>query len=179
MEKDSRLTKAGVSGSTVVREGFRNFTKECANCSKRHPFKSMTSAKKAETLGTFCKSCSAKRNIQRYNGVIQEEFGVRLSWLRTFKVGAEARGLVFDIQAKDIRDLYDEQEGFCALSGQHINLPLSSRYDTVTASIDRIDNSKGYTQGNIQLVHKRVNMLRGPLSVEDFIELCKMVAEYN
>lgn len=178
MAKDPRLEKIGVS-STIIREGPRNFTKECANCGDRHPFQSMPSAKRAEVLGTLCKPCSSKRNFKRYNGEIQEEFGVRLSWLRTYKVGAEARGLVFQIKAKDIRNLYEEQEGLCALSGQPINLPLSSRYASVTASVDRIDNSRGYTQDNIQLVHKRINMLRGSLSVEDFVELCKMVAEYS
>lgn len=178
-KKDPRLARAGVSGSTIVKEGVRQYTKACANCGKPHPFRSLPAAKRAETLGTFCKSCSAKRNFQRYNGVVQEEFGVRLSWLRTYRVGADARGLTFNITAKDIRQLYDEQEGLCALSGQPINLPLSSRYASVTASIDRIDNSSGYTKENIQLVHKKINMLRGALGVEDFVDLCKMVAEYN
>jgi hypothetical protein len=178
-KKDPRLARAGVSGSTVVKEGVRHYTKECANCGQRHPFRSLPAAKKAETLGTFCKPCSAVRNISRYNGKVKEEFGVRLSWLRTYEVGAKSRGLLFQINAKDVRELYDEQEGLCALSGLPILLPLSSRYASVTASIDRIDNSKGYTKNNIQLVHKKVNMLRGPMSVEDFVDICKMVAEYN
>jgi len=179
MVKDYKLEKAGVEGSTIVREATRKYTKECAKCGTRHPFRSLPAAKRAENLGTFCKSCSSKRNFERYNGVVKEEDGVRLSWLRTYKIGAKARGLDFNITAGDIRKLYDEQEGICALSGQPILLPQSSKYQSVTASIDRIDNSKGYISDNIQLVHKRINILRGALSVEDFVELCKMVAEYN
>ena len=169
----------GVRPSTIVREGVRNYTKECPSCGGRHSFCSMPSARRAEALKTLCKSCSAKRNIQRHNGMVKEEFGVRLSWLRTYYVGAKARGLAFDLTAKDIRDLYDEQQGLCALSGQPIFLPLSSKYASVTASVDRIDNSKGYTRENVQLVHKHINMLRGPMQVDEFIALCKMVADYN
>ena len=167
------------STSTIVREGVKRYTKKCANCGERHPFRSMPAAKRAEVLGTFCKACSAVRNISKYNGKVQEEFGVRLSWLRTYQVGAKARGLCFKISAKDVREIFDAQEGLCALSGQPINLPLSSKYSSVTASIDRIDNTRGYTKENIQLVHKKINILRGAMSVEDFVDLCKMVAEYN
>ena len=178
-KQDARISRVGVSGSTIVREGRRKFTKKCANGGARHPFRSFSSATRAEKLKTFCKSCSAVRNIQRYNGKVREEFGVRLSWLRTYHVGAKARGLSFEIEAKDVRELYDEQQGLCALSGQPIILPLSSKYASVTASIDRIDNSIGYIRSNVQLVHKQVNMLRGSLCVDDFIHLCKMIADYN
>lgn len=165
--------------STIVREGSRKFTKECPECFSRHPFRSKPAAKRAEKLGTLCKSCSAKRNFKKYNGEVKEEFGVRISWLKTYQTGAKGRGLVFDICAKDIRELFDEQEGLCALSGQPIQLPKNSKYSTVTASIDRIDNTKGYLKDNIQLVHKKINMLRGSLEVDEFISLCKMVSEYN
>lgn len=45
-----------------------------------------------------------------------------------------------------------------------------------TASIDRIDNDKGYTEDNVQLVHKDVNMMRGSLDDEKFKQLCIKIA---
>jgi hypothetical protein len=170
MAKDPRLERVGVSGVHIV---------DCPNCGEERTYRRKTLATKAVRLGTICKSCSSKRNFKKYNGEVQEEFGVRLSWLKTYETGAKARGLCFDITAKDVRELMDIQDGLCALSGQPIRFPLSSKFSTVTASIDRIDNSKGYTKDNIQLVHKKINMLRGKLGVEEFVDLCKMVAEYN
>lgn len=32
---------------------------------------------------------------------------------------------------------------------------------------------------NVQLVDKKINMMKGTLSNEEFIDLCKKVAEYN
>ena len=46
-------------------------------------------------------------------------------------------------------------------------------------SIDRIDSFKGYEKDNIQLVDKRINMMKGSLSNEEFIELCTKVADFN
>ena len=57
------------------------------------------------------------------------------------------------------------------MTGMHISL----EYKEQTASFDRIDNSKGYEVGNIQWVHKEINMMRGTLSVDRFIELCEFV----
>ncbi len=178
-KKDSRLARAGVSESTIVREGVKNYTKECPSCGTRHPFRSMPSAKRAEQMGTLCKICSSTKTIERYNGVVKEEHGIRTSWLKSFERGAKARALVFDINEAEVARLYKEQEGLCALSGIPITLPNSSKFSDITASIDRVDNTIGYTPSNIQLVHKKINMLRGSLSVEEFITLCKAVSEYN
>lgn len=47
------------------------------------------------------------------------------------------------------------------------------------ASLDRIDNTKGYVAGNIQWVHKAINLMKLDLVQKDFINWCKKVAENN
>jgi len=42
-----------------------------------------------------------------------------------------------------------------------------------TASLDRIDSTKGYTLDNIQWVHKTLNRLKMNLDNQEFIEWCK------
>lgn len=74
-------------------------------------------------------------------------------------------------------DLFLKQEKKCALSGIDITIGLASRYNT--ASIDRIDSSKGYEPGNIQWVHKHINFMKRTYSQGYFIDMCKLVAEYN
>ena len=48
-----------------------------------------------------------------------------------------------------------------------------------TASLDRIDSSKGYTKDNVQWVHKDINYIKRDLSDSEFITLCKKVATHR
>lgn len=76
-------------------------------------------------------------------------------------------------------DLFLKQDRKCALSGLELTLPLnetSRAYSQSTASVDRIDSSKGYIPGNIQWVHKRINLMKNKLDNNYFIELCINVA---
>nr|QBK86123.1 MAG: Zn-finger protein [Marseillevirus LCMAC101] len=45
-------------------------------------------------------------------------------------------------------------------------------------SVDRIDSSKGYSLENIQLVGQKVNIIKGDLQTEDFVEFCRKVVNY-
>lgn len=44
-----------------------------------------------------------------------------------------------------------------------------------SASLDRIDSSKGYEQGNVQWVHKDINNMKQSFSQDKFIDWCKKV----
>lgn len=90
----------------------------------------------------------------------------------------KSRTLPFTITLEYVWDLYQKQEGKCALTGWPITVELSSKQkSTRTASLDRIDSSRGYEPGNVQWVHKDVNQMKWTLSAERFIEVCKVVAE--
>ena len=47
------------------------------------------------------------------------------------------------------------------------------------ASLDRIDSTKGYEIGNVQWIHKKLNIMKQNLSDLDFIEWCKKVSDYQ
>ena len=49
----------------------------------------------------------------------------------------------------------------------------------ITASLDRIDSLKGYTEDNVQWVHKHINFMKGSLSENKFIEYCKLIVKNN
>jgi len=74
-------------------------------------------------------------------------------------------------------NLFIQQERKCALSG--VDLVISLEPNIGTASIDRIDSSKGYIKGNIQWVHKHINYMKNKFTQNYFLELCKRIAEYN
>lgn len=72
--------------------------------------------------------------------------------------------------------LFQEQGGVCALSGVPLSFVPGSPN---TASLDRIDSSGDYTLENVQWVHKSVNLMKNVLPQEDFIALCRAIADHN
>lgn len=88
------------------------------------------------------------------------------------KRNAEQRGLIININQKYILDLYNKQNGECSLSGKKIDLVTHGKNK---ASLDRIDSSKGYIEGNVQWVHKDVNMMKLNWPEIYFIELCQNI----
>jgi len=60
------------------------------------------------------------------------------------------------------------------LSG--LDLTCSGDFNDINASLDRIDNSKGYIIDNVQFVHKDINIMRGTLSMERFTDLCNLIS---
>lgn len=73
-------------------------------------------------------------------------------------------------------ELFLKQDKKCALSGMDLKIGRGPAYN---ASIDRIDSSKGYEEGNIQWVDKTINFMKRTYSQELFINMCKKVAENN
>lgn len=76
----------------------------------------------------------------------------------------------------DIADIYEAQNGKCALTGWSVVFPEIGHPQEADASLDRIDSTKPYQKDNIQIVHKLVNMMKSKYSQEQFVEVCKAVA---
>lgn len=72
-------------------------------------------------------------------------------------------------------DLFEKQNGRCKLSD--IELRFGSTTQNNTASLDRIDSSKGYIEGNVQWVHKDINFMKRTYDQHYFISLCRRVTE--
>jgi hypothetical protein len=91
------------------------------------------------------------------------------------------RVIPFEITIEQVWELFQKQKGKCALSGVEIHFPeKSTRYGgDCTASLDRIDSSKGYTIDNVQWVHKIVNLMKMNLPQDEFIKWCKLIAAFQ
>lgn len=121
-------------------------------------------------IDRICKWCSNKDNHPQ-----GEYRGFRVSWWNKYELSAKARNLNWDISIDNGADLFEAQNGRCALTG--LELTCSGDFSDITASLDRVDNSKGYIIDNIQFVHKEVNMMRGTLSLERFLEICNLISD--
>lgn len=93
--------------------------------------------------------------------------------IRISKLTNKGRTLMNTITHSDLLTLYAKQGGRCALTGWELT-PLVKCKNTI--SIDRIDNSKGYTIDNIQLVAAQANRAKNKWTNDEFIELCRAVA---
>jgi hypothetical protein len=72
-------------------------------------------------------------------------------------------------------ELFLKQNRRCAYTNKE--LKIANKPEENTASIDRIDSSKGYVKGNIQWVHKHVNIMKNIFTDQYFVETCKIIAQ--
>lgn len=92
---------------------------------------------------------------------------------------AKERRLEFAITIEYAWNLFLGQTRKCALTGMDIAFASASGGNDGTASLDRIDSSRGYVKDNVQWVHKDVNELKWDKSVPRLIELCRMVVSHH
>ena len=95
------------------------------------------------------------------------------------KSGAKRRHISFNVDETYLYNLLMNQDKKCKLSGVYIRLPSYHHDYNRTASIDRLDCNKCYEPGNVQWVHKRINMMKYIHNNSDFIQWCKLIANYQ
>jgi hypothetical protein len=74
-------------------------------------------------------------------------------------------------------DLMKKQEGRCALTGLKMLLDDEPGDDQCRYSLDRIDSSRHYELGNLQVVCKFVNQWKGAMANEEFKRLIAKIRE--
>lgn len=110
----------------------------------------------------------SKSSIWKGAGVVSSTYYSQIKW------SAKQRGIALDVDIYYIADLLDKQNHTCALTG----LPLTPpKIDDNSASLDRIDSTLPYKEGNLQWLHKSVNKMKDIFSQEYFIEMCNKVAQ--
>lgn len=149
---------------------INRFVKNCPDCGAEQTYGRSDHYKQAVEGNWRCKSCSNRDNTFRGKYEL-----IPITWFNTKMRGGVSRGFTWDLTIQDIWEMFLAQEGQCALSG----LPISWSETglTATVSIDRIDNSEGYIKGNVQLLHKDINMMKHAFEQDYFTQLCRKVAE--
>ncbi len=116
---------------------------------------------------TSCKCNQYKKGDKVYNYTGYKEI-TGTKW-NSIKNNALNRNLEFNISKEFIWSLFLKQNKKCSFTD------ISISYKDGTASIDRIDNDKGYNKDNVTIVHKDINLMRNKLNVEYFIKMCELV----
>lgn len=84
-----------------------------------------------------------------------------------------------DIDMNYIWDLFLQQKRRCVLTNIELTFPKnngSKAKRESTASLDRIDSDMGYVRGNVQWVHKHINIMKNIYKLPYFLDMCKKVA---
>lgn len=132
---------------------------------------------KGHTKSCGCESHPSKSTHKSWKGY-QE---IPLDFYTTIKRNADRRNVNFDITIEYLWTILIRQEKKCALSGLPLEFGRVTRdRKGKTLSVDRIDSNKGYIEGNVQWVHKQVNIMKNNLNEDEFIKLCDLIVKkYN
>jgi hypothetical protein len=120
----------------------------------------------------FTYSKTTGENNYRFRGYK----GIRAGFWNSYVTRAAERSLEFSVTKEYAWDLFEKQGRMCALSGVPLMLGTSKKSSPTTASLDRINPNLGYVEGNLQWVHKTLNIMRMALPMLEFIEWCHRVA---
>lgn len=93
--------------------------------------------------------------------------------------GAEKRNIEITLTIEQAWKLFIKQNGKCAISGLELKLKINSSKGLSTASLDRIDSTKGYTLENSQWVHKNINIMKNTLDQKQFVSYCYIITNNN
>ncbi len=115
----------------------------------------------------------------KYNNSTEyKEISTNFSYLSNIKYIAKEKCLEFNLDNEFLINLFNKQCGKCIYSGINLNLNKTDKLER-TASLDRIDSSKGYIKGNVQWVHKDVNKMKMEHSEEKFLKWIEIIYKYN
>ena len=84
--------------------------------------------------------------------------------------GAKRRGIDFNLSAEYLKSIYPA-DGKCPILKTKFKNEFNSKKRDFIASVDRIDNSKGYIEGNVVWISYRVNLIKRDANADLIIKI--------
>jgi|JI10StandDraft_1071094.scaffolds.fasta_scaffold127106_2 hypothetical protein len=189
--------------SKYTKDGYNNC---CKHCVKRTKARDIPTYKNEKLLCTSCgnykeecefgnHSYKIHRNCKdtkckvcrKIDLEIKKERKVRKSDLwKIFKMRfkstetrAKNKNLVLNFDINYLFDLWEKQNGLCALSNVKMSTLINAGKISTNVSIDRIDNKQGYTKDNIQLVCSVINQMKNDSLQDEFLDFCEKISDFN
>lgn len=93
-------------------------------------------------------------------------------WLDSVKHRASRKGLEFDLTVDDL-----QIPDFCPVfpTIQLAKIRSNAKQDVNSATVDRVNNAKGYIKSNCQIISWRANQLKRNASPEELLAIAKYV----
>lgn len=164
-----------ISEHSKTRNGHYRYTCQCECGNTSNVL--LTHLIQGNTLSCGCSMIKSGEAHTQWDGVGEISGNFWYNHIIRSANGAKGRAVLeLSISKEYAWELFLKQERKCALTNIEIQFPLTYSDKTYTVSLDRIDSSIGYVEGNVQWVHKDINMMKNKYNNEYFIEMCKMVA---
>ena len=93
--------------------------------------------------------------------------------IKDAKYHSKTRGLKFALSNRDLFGILKKQKNRCAYS----NIKFNNLY--MRPSLDQIVPRRGYLVGNVQVLHKKINVMKSNFSEKYFFNLIKLVFEFR
>lgn len=145
---------------------------ECISCDEKYNLSSDVIIKNIGGC-VFC----VRKNAPKGNESSSWRGGKYISskFLSNVKHGARKRNIDCVVTIDELDKLWEAQDGRCV----YTNRELTLSGDDCTASLDRIDSNEGYYLGNVQFVHKTVNVMKWALPEEEFLGFIEEIYGYR
>jgi hypothetical protein len=114
------------------------------------------------------KSCGCSRT-PKLSSVHHKYFG-------SYRRGAKKRGYSFELTEGQCSELFIQDCFYCGASPSTVVRLPKNALPFLCNGIDRVDNSKGYEEGNVVACCNRCNKAKHTMTAADFVALCSRVA---
>jgi hypothetical protein len=152
----------------------------CNNCGKENVDVRPQALLRGATTSCGCRRDLYITNSGKNNKHYKGYEGLNGTYWGKIKKRAENRGHTLIVSIEYAWNLYLQQDCKCALTGLPIGFGVAianRKSSDTTASLDRIDSSKEYVEGNVQWVHKNINIMKNVYDQDYFIHLCELVTK--
>lgn len=132
------------------------------------------------TVEEFLIVCKLVCNPLTDHSHFYEQKNIHKSVFTKILYSAKKRNINFSIKESNIIELYNKQNGLCAITGKQLYLPQTYKeFKTTQISLDRINSSKPYTKENIQWICKDINMSKGKIDLDEYKNNCELILKYQ
>jgi len=118
------------------------------------------------------------RKPGRKKGEGLDEFSPFRRTLGRIKSRAKSTNKEMNLDLEYLKELWDNQKGICPYTGWKLILQTTmneKEFVVNLASLDRIDNSKGYIKGNVRYVSIIYNYCRNSFSDDDVLKFAEAI----
>ncbi len=102
-----------------------------------------------------------------------DEFSLFRYFIRKAKTRDKDKGRESDITLEYLKNLWEHQKGICPYTSHEMILGVNKT--PFAASLDRVDSSVGYIQGNVEFVCLAVNLAKKDFSREAMMDFFKPI----
>ena len=148
-------------------------TQICSECRRELPkdeFETKESPRKKPFTRTYCRECHQAKNNKSKSSNPRSYLANSCAQL---KYARQKEGIEWHLTTSELIELWDEQEGKCALTGQFMTWYKGEGPQDMNVSIDRIYPDKPYYKSNVQLVCYRMNIMKHTLNDSELYWWCK------